>query len=610
MKKIITSTVLSFIAAMALAIPAKRNWITVTQSDGTTLKVCLTGDEHTHFYVTSDNVPLYKDAENRFCYLKIEDGKLVSSNILAHEAERRTAKESTAITDITSISAYAEKKLTTRNTNIMKGIKRLAGKDDKSVFQGKKKAPVILAYFSDKSFSKDDESITAFYNDVLNKEGFSQYGAAGSVHDYFSVMSRGAFDLSFDVIGPVKVSKSATYYGGPSAIMGGTDHIGEFITEAIKNADAQYDIDWTKYDWDGDGEVEQVFVLYAGYGQATGGPTGTIWPNAWTLDEALQNQDGNGGFSLDGVYINQYACANELYLNSGNTPMGLGVFCHEFSHCMGLPDMYDTSYGTTPTMGDWDLLASGSYNGPQGIGWCPAGWTSYERAYAGWLDLTELKEGDKIAGMTSLDDEDGKAYVIYNDNHKDEYYLLENHKNNGWDAYTPESGLLVIHVDYDKKLFDNNIVNTRGEFTPAEGYSEYLTNDHPRMAPFSRVRSIQNETYFYTYPMEAPRGVVDSLTNTSKPAAELYNALEDGSKLMGKPIYNIKKDETGNISFSFMTKDKVPLAISELTTTDSSDRNAIVYDLTGKAVARVADIKAGKLKAGIYIIGRKKVVVE
>ena len=610
MKKIITSTVLSFIVAMALAIPAKRNWITVTQSDGTTLKVCLTGDEHMHFYVTSDNVPLYKDAENRFCYLKIEDGKLVSSNILAHEAERRTAKESTAITDITNISAYAEKKLTTRNANTMKEIKRLPGKDDKSVFQGKKKAPVILAYFSDKSFSKDDESNKAFYNDVLNKEGFSQYGAAGSVHDYFSVMSRGAFDLSFDVIGPVKVSKSATYYGGPSAIMGGTDHIGEFITEAIKNADAQYDIDWTKYDWDGDGEVEQVFVLYAGYGQATGGPTGTIWPNAWTLDEALQNQDGNGGFSLDGVYINQYACANELYLNSGNTPMGLGVFCHEFSHCMGLPDMYDTSYGTTPTMGDWDLLASGSYNGPQGIGWCPAGWTSYERAYAGWLDLTELKEGDKIAGMTSLDDENGQAYVIYNDNHKDEYYLLENHKNNGWDAYTPEGGLLVIHVDYDKKLFDNNIVNTRGEFTPAEGYSEYLTNDHPRMAPFSRVRSIQNETYFYTYPMEAPRGVVDSLTNTSKPAAELYNALEDGSKLMGKPIYNIKKDETGNISFSFMTKDNGTLAISELTTTDSSDRNAIVYDLTGKAVTRVADIKAGKLKAGIYIIGRKKVVVE
>ena len=606
MKKIITSTVLSFIVAMALAIPAKRNWITVTQSDGTTLKVCLTGDEHMHFYVTSDNVPLYKDAENRFCYLKIEDGKLVSSNILAHEAERRTAKESTAITDITNISAYAEKKLTTRNANTMKEIKRLPGKDDKSVFQGKKKAPVILAYFSDKSFSKDDESIKAFYNDVLNKEGFSQYGAAGSVHDYFSVMSRGAFDLSFDVIGPVKVSKSATYYGGPSAIMGGTDHIGEFITEAIKNADAQYDIDWTKYDWDGDGEVEQVFVLYAGYGQATGGPTGTIWPNAWTLDEALQNSDGNGGFSIDGVFINQYACSNELYLDSGTVPMGLGVFCHEFSHCMGLPDMYDTNYGSTPTMGDWDLLAGGSYNGPHGIGWCPAGWTSYERAYAGWLELTELKAGDIIKGMTSLEEADGKAYVIYNDNHKDEYYLLENHKGMGWDKYTPENGLLIIHVDYDKDLFDNNIVNSKGEFTPAEGYDRYFTNDHPRMAPFSRVRSIQNDTYFYTYPMDAPRGVVDSLTDTSKPAAELYNALADGSKLMGKPVYNIEKDDDGNISFTFMTKEKETDAIQDIAMAEDTTGDDTVYDITGKKAGRIGDIKNGSLKAGIYIIGGKR----
>ena len=169
MKKIITSTVLSFVAAMALAIPAKRNWITVTQSDGTTLKVCLTGDEHTHFYVTSDNVPLYKDADNRFCYLKIEDGKLVSSNILAHEAERRTTKESAAITSIENISTVTEKRLAARKANLKKTVKRLPGKDDKSVFQGKKKAPVILAYFSDKSFSKDDESIKAFYNDVLNK---------------------------------------------------------------------------------------------------------------------------------------------------------------------------------------------------------------------------------------------------------------------------------------------------------------------------------------------------------------------------------------------------------------------------------------------------------
>ena len=608
MKRILISAVLSLCAAMTFAIPAKKSWKVVSQSDGTTIKVSQAGDEHLHYYITEDNVPIYKAADNRYCYLTIENCKLHNSGVLAHESAARSAKELQVMNTIHDLAPIARQMAAKKRSAAKRCVRpdRLPSKDDISVFKGSKKALVILAAFSDKSFSKGDDAIVKFYDEVLNQEGYSQNGAAGSVHDYFKDMSRGEFDLTFDIVGPVKVSKSATYYGGPSPIMGGTDHIGEFITEAIKKADEKCDIDWKKYDWDDDGEVEQVFVLYAGYGQATGGPTGTIWPNAWTLDEALQNSDGNGGFSIDGVFINQYACSNELYLDSGTVPMGLGVFCHEFSHCMGLPDMYDTNYGSTPTMGDWDLLAGGSYNGPHGIGWCPAGWTSYERAYAGWLELTELKAGDIIKGMTSLEEADGKAYVIYNDNHKDEYYLLENHKGMGWDKYTPENGLLIIHVDYDKDLFDNNIVNSKGEFTPAEGYDRYFTNDHPRMAPFSRVRSIQNDTYFYTYPMDAPRGVVDSLTDTSKPAAELYNALADGSKLMGKPVYNIEKDDDGNISFTFMTKEKETDAIQDIAMAEDTTGDDTVYDITGKKAGRIGDIKNGSLKAGIYIIGGKR----
>lgn len=608
MKRILISAVLSLCAAMTFAIPAKKSWKVVSQSDGTTIKVSQAGDEHLHYYITEDNVPIYEAADNRYCYLTIENGKLHNSGVLAHESAARSAKELQVMNTIHDLAPIARQMAAKKRSAAKRCVRpdRLPSKDDISVFKGSKKALVILAAFSDKSFSKGDDAIVKFYDEVLNQEGYSQNGAAGSVHDYFKDMSRGEFDLTFDIVGPVKVSKSATYYGGPSPIMGGADHIGEFITEAIKKADEKCDIDWKKYDWDDDGEVEQVFVLYAGYGQATGGPTGTIWPNAWTLDEALQNSDGNGGFSIDGVFINQYACSNELYLDSGTVPMGLGVFCHEFSHCMGLPDMYDTNYGSTPTMGDWDLLAGGSYNGPQGIGWCPAGWTSYERAYAGWLELTELKAGDIIKGMTSLEEADGKAYVIYNDNHKDEYYLLENHKGMGWDKYTPENGLLIIHVDYDKDLFDNNIVNSKGEFTPAEGYDRYFTNDHPRMAPFSRVRSIQNDTYFYTYPMDAPRGVVDSLTDTSKPAAELYNALADGSKLMGKPVYNIEKDDDGNISFTFMTKEKETDAIQDIAMAEDTTGDDTVYDITGKKAGRIGDIKNGSLKAGIYIIGGKR----
>lgn len=591
-KKLFLSALLILGTTVVNAVPAMKSWKKMILSDRTAVEVKLVGDEYAHYYITRDGRTLAPRA----------DGKLapISAVQIADMAFQRQAAMANARQRL-SFARQAKAAPASKGRNT---LCRLPSIDDKTIFRGSKKAPVILAYFSDKKFSKNDEQIVKFYDNVLNKEGFNEYGAAGSVHDYFKDMSRGVFDLTFDIIGPVKVSKSATYYGGPSVIMGGTDHIGEFITEAVKNADAAYNIDWSKYDWDGDGEVEQVFVLYAGYGQATGGPTGTIWPNAWTLDEATANNDGNGGFSLDGVFINQYACSNELYQSSGSTPMGLGVFCHEFSHCMGLPDMYDTNYSNTPTMGDWDLLASGSYNGPNGIGWCPAGWTSYERAYAGWLDIEELKTGDIITGMKDLEDYEGKAYAIYNDNHRDEFYLLENHKNRGWDAYTPEGGLLVIHVDYDKALFDNNIVNSKGTFTPAQGYDGIYTNDHPRMAPFSKIRSVTNETYYYTYPMEAPRGVLDSLTNVSKPAAMLYNALADGSTLMGKPIYNIKKDaETGDISFSFMTKDTgAETAVSEIPyTEDSFSAEDNVYDLTGKLVGK----RAGSLKSGIYIIGNK-----
>ena len=606
MKKVLIATALSLCTTLVMAVPAKRNWTLVSQSDGTTIRISLVGDEHLHYYITEDYVPLYKAANNQYCYLSVEDGKLVASGILAHEVGLRTKQEQAVTTTMENLSSLAtarrmEAKKRKRAQQLNSGQPYL--KQDKNTFKGSKKAIVILAAFPDKSFSKSNEEIVKLYNDVLNQQGFSQFGAPGSVHDYFSTMSRGQFDLTFDVVGPVRVSKSSTYYGGPSALMGGTDHIGEFITEAVKNADAQFDIDWKRYDWDGNGEVEQIFVLYAGYGQATGGPTGTIWPNAWTLDEATANNDGNGGFSLDGVYINQYACSNELYSNSGKTIMGLGVFCHEFSHCMGLPDMYDTNYGKTPTMGDWDLMASGSYNGPNGLGWCPAGWTSYERAYAGWLSPIELQPNDMVQNMGALEDEDGPAYVIYNDNHKEEYYLLENHKHQGWDAYTPESGLLIIHVDYDKTLFDNNIVNTKGTFTPAQGYDGTYTNDHPRMAPFSRVRSISNETFFYTYPMNAPRGVIDSLTNTSNPAAILYNELADGTRLMGKPVYNIRKDEaTGNISFSFMDKEA-----GQATTIREIDDmgeygQASLYDTMGNRVGSYSQRSNGILRPGLYIV--------
>lgn len=531
----------------AAAMPARREWRTLTQPDGSTLELMLVGDENLHYYVTRDQVPVVTTDGTSFCYARVRGHQLTSSGVLAHEAKSRTATELVHATE-----AEMRQVVAPRSTRSRIAPQRRVEAPN-SNFRGSRRAVVILARFIDKPFSTSDDETLNFYSNMLNQPGFKIGGAAGSVHDYFTDMSRGQFDLQFDVYGPVRVSGSATYYGGQSPLFGGFDYAGDFITEAIEKADAAYDIDWTSYDWNRDGEVEQVFVLYAGYGQATGGPTGTIWPHAWTLDEAFSgNAGGNGGISKEGVYINQYACSNELCYSSGSTRMGMGVFCHEFSHCMGLPDMYDTKYGGNYGMGNWDLLDHGSYNGPNGVGECPAAWTSYERNFAGWLDLTELRPGQTIDGMKPLTQTDGEAYIIYNDANHNEYYLLENRRQESWDKYVPEQGLLIIHVDYDPVLWENNVVNTEGTFKMSDGYTTNFTNDHPRMTPFNKLRSLSTGTYYDTYPIVSSKLNIDSLTDKSNPAAKLYNANTDGTFLMHKPITSITKNADGTISFVFM----------------------------------------------------------
>ncbi len=582
MRKIVLLVAAVFMTVTAMALPALRQWRTVTQPDGSTLELMLVGDENLHYYITRDQVPVVSTDGISYCYARIEGAHLSSSNVLAHEAGERSTDEKIQMADGTALKHVRAPR--TAHAQIKP---RRVG-EATSEFTGSRRAPVILVKFTDKAFSNGDEEAVTFYNDMLNKHGFNTAGAMGSVNDYFSDMSRGTFDLQFDIYGPVRVSNSATYYGGPSPLFGGFDYAGDMMTEALEKADEDFDIDWTIYDWDNDGEIEEVFFLYAGYGQATGGPTGSIWPHAWTLDEAFSGgAGGNGGISRDGVYINQYACGNELYGNSGSTRMGMGVFCHEFSHCMGLPDMYDTSYGGNYGMDNWDLLDHGSYNGPNGIGECPAGWTSYERNFAGWLDYTVLQPGDTITGMKALTDPSSEAYIIYNDAHPDEYYLLENRRQQSWDKYTPDEGLLIIHVDYDSVLWENNVVNTEGEFTRADGYTTNFSNDHPRMTPFHKLRSLQNDTYYDTYPIVSSKLNIDSLTDNSKPAATLYNANTDGSLLMHKPITHIAKGLNGDISFIFGDGHATgpSFDVNGDSKVDIADVNIVINVMLGKATS-------------------------
>lgn len=553
-----------------MAVPALKQWRTVSMTDGTLATVMMIGDEWGHYYITDDGKYVEELKDGTFRY--IDNATAKSKQMKANKA-RRTA----------NARRLSRRKANRASTNTDIAPNYMS-------YRGTKRGVVILAEFPDKSFySTSQESAVEYYNAMLNKKGYNVNGAPGSVHDYFSDMSGSLFSLEFDIYGPVTVTKSSTDYGG--TVYGGDEgvvHAGEFISEAITLADKQYDINWANYDWDNNKEVDQVFVLYAGYGRATEGLLGTLWPHESSLTDMKHDfNSGTGALTLKGMKIDVYGCSNELKGNFGTQKMGLGTFCHEFSHCLGLPDTYSMS--KDKDMGSWDLMASGNYN--KNYGWCPAPWTPWERHYAGWLEYTELKENDSIKALKPLLDE-AKAYVIYNENNRNEYYTLHNSGKNSWDEYLKSNGLLITHVDYDETIFNENYVNT---LTTA---LDPVDNDHCRMLLIGSSRGD------YTYPLRATSMIVNSLTDTTMPAAKLYNENTDGTLLMHRPVYDIVLDPlTGYISFNFMPKENTNT--TEIETVDysvNSDRTEVIYNLNGQ--------RLNTLQKGINIIGGKKILVK
>ena len=450
---------------------------------------------------------------------------------------------------------------------------------------GKKKGLILLVDFTNKKF--EDDHTLDLYKDITNKVGFkSDLGFVGSVKDYFLAQSGGQFELDFDVIGPLTMPKTYGYYGANT--QGDDTNPGLMIATACEMADEF--VNFKDYDWDGDGEVDQVFVIYAGLGEAAGGDANTIWPHEWKL----QYNDYGKTLQLDDVTINTYACGPELTVKrsyTGTTTVieGIGTICHEFSHCLGLPDVYDTAYGGGYGMNAWDLMCSGSYNGNSYI---PAGFTSYEKMYCGWYQPIVLNNDTIVKDMKPLS-EGGEFYIIYNDAHPDEYYLLENRQKTGWDAALPGNGLLVIHVDYDPLPWQYNFVNN---YTSYPNY-----NNHERYTVIAADNNRgSNDVATDTYPYNDN----DSLTNTSLPRAELYNLNPDGIHYTSKPITKIRQ-ENGLVSFEF--KNQVKNRSSETairSISAASNERRTIYNLQGRNMGT----NASALPKGIYIIDGKKVV--
>ncbi|CDD03814.1 MULTISPECIES: M6 family metalloprotease domain-containing protein [Prevotella] len=503
MKRILLS-ISAVLAAIAIqAMPVKpgicRN---ITLADGTVVKAELVGDEHLTYWRTADGA-CYRQTPSAGVFSKVELSALQSEYdaVVAQKAAREKAILESARTSMP--------------------VKKVEG----SKFQGKKKCLVILANFADTKFKP--EHTLDLYKQIINGENYSDetLGFKGSVRDYFKAQSGGQFEIDFDVVGPVDLPKGYAGYGKNDA--SGRDQaalVYPMVEDAVNLAKDQV-TDWKQYDWDGDGLVEEVFVLYAGHGQATyPQDPDLVWPHKSAIDPMTV---------ADGVKVSVYACSCEL--GATEAIDGIGAFCHEFSHCMGLKDHYDINgrgYGT----GFWDIMCFGCYNGNTFL---PAEYNSYEKMFCGWKEPIVLNaEPQKIEGMKALA-AGGDTYIFYNDGNENEYYMLENRQKTGWDAALPGEGLIVLHVDYSKGAWEDNQVN----YNAARQRMTVIPADNT-------LGSTDEDKAGDAWPYQGN----NSLTNYSRPACTVYNANTDGTGYMNKYLLNITQNADGTISFEYTTK--------------------------------------------------------
>ena len=417
---------------------------------------------------------------------------------------------------------------------------------EQKCFLGKKKGLAILVEFSDDDGKGGKDASTAFkfhpeitgntlthWNNFFNTKNFTEGKFVGSVHDYFYDQSYGKFDLTFDVVGPVTLSKNSAYYSGNNYY----ERTGEMAQEAFLLADEL--VDYSKYDWNGDGRVNQVAIIYAGGGLSCGG---TIWPHKFSLTDCEMTP-----LTLDGMTVDVYCVSNELTSDGDQLqPMGIGTFIHEYSHCFGFPDLYDVNHYSGYGVGFFDVMGSGEKNGKSYI---PAGYSAYERMVMGWLDPVVLNEPCKIRGMQPLTS-NGETYIFYTDNpDSTEYYIMENRQRAGWDADLPAYGLLVYRVDFLYKSWLYNVVNSpRYTYNRHERFRVINADDKPLV-------TYANGGYYVAFELQKgvpfPQPGHNKFTDSSSPQMVQFNGTDKKQPLYGREMTDITQNDDGTISFDF-----------------------------------------------------------
>lgn len=516
MKKLLLFSLAAVLTISSYSIRPRHVAYPYAQSDGTSLMVYKNGDGFFAFATSLDNLVLVQNEAGDLCYAMIRNGRLVASSWLAHEEGARSEAEKQFLADhplsvaeaavITSPRHHAARPRVI-GVSTGDGLGKYGQSGTGGVNSiGKYKIPVIMAQFPDLKFKNTTTvaKMTRYYNE---KGYHDEPLCVGSARDYFLSQSRGMFDPEFEVVGIVTLPKSYKEYGGN---VGGRDkNVTGMVKDAVAEAVKQ-NVKFQKFVVNG--AVPLVAVLYAGRGEATEpAETGSdyVWPQEFDVNT-----------EMSGFYVNSYFVGNELD-HSGEL-MGMGIFCHEFGHALGLPDFYptDQSYSGDDAFGAWSIMDGGAY-----VNKCraPEGYTAYERSVMGWLKLPELKDPQSVT-LDTYDTENGQpAVLIRNDSR--ESFILENRQPGTWYPSQQGSGLLLMRIAYNRQEWNWNIPNN-------------IQSKKRAMV----VAASNRHMYYDALPQDLYGNGVDEIKTF-----KLFN----GSLMTSKPVTNITKVGK-KIKFSFM----------------------------------------------------------
>lgn len=574
MEKTILTLALALGLSSAWAAKAWNMPITITQPDGTTITVFQHGDEHFSWY-TSLNGTILNRIGNTF--IPITESK----------------------------EAFFAKAARIRKANTIKREPVQGSSQALFPHTGSPKALIILAEYQDKKFSLKNPKKS--FNQYLNKmdgapEDFGCYEHKnyGSVRQYFNEMSNGQYTPQFDIVGPVVLPNEMQYYGGTSAY-GNDERTVDMVNDACELV--KDSVDFSLYDSNNDGYVDLVYVIYAGYGQSMGAANNTVWPKATYVNSSKEYN----GKKIYRAGVNNELLANETAFNGEARITGLGLFIHEFSHCLGLPDFY-ASRLTSATydnqgMEDWSIMDNGIY---KYNGWIPTSYTAWEREAMGWETIETLTEPQQLT-MENID-YGGKAYRIRNssyvDNHsnKDEYFIIQRIQNRGWNtrlgsAQNKLDGLMVYHVDYnatDFAISSNNVNNVVGHpkmgMVPADGKltSSYRVSD----------QEITKDEYNLQLQGDLYGSSTLSAKATFEQSDEIPNSKwwKEGDEVK---LYNIHIADNGMMYVDFNKE----IATTGITTINKQTSSNTIFSINGTKVGNDFNL----LPKGIYIINGKKV---